>query len=288
MFVRRLSTAISESEKAHFNNLATSWWDTTGPQRILHKMNLVRMDFINNNIKQHIKINNNVPNEQKTFIPGWNPHNVLPEPVANTIDGARTARIRQELAKMRLSCLDIGCGGGILSESLARLPYVESVDGIDMSPEVVRVANEHKLLDPAIAQKVHYQLKPVGELPATKQYDVVTLMELLEHVDHPADVMAAAMSHVKPGGLLFLSTINRDPISWLTTILFGEYVLRIVPVGTHTYSKYIDCAEIAEFVEHTGFSVIDSKGCTYLPLKGWVFTDSPDVGNYFMALQRVK
>ncbi|KAG7731293.1 hypothetical protein KL948_003573 [Ogataea haglerorum] len=286
MFLRRLSTAISEAEKSHFNNLAASWWDTTGPQRILHKMNLVRMDFINETLRRHVNINAGVPGEHKTFVPGWNHHNVLPGPVAQSIQTEIDRRIAQELSKLRLSCLDIGCGGGILSESLARLPMVASVRGIDLSPEVVRVANEHKALDPAITDKIDYQLRSIEQLDKDDQYDVVTMMEMLEHVEYPALVLQTAMQHVKQDGFLFLSTINRDLVSWLTTIVFGEYVLRIVPVGTHTYSKYIDRREIAEFVDGTQFRVVDARGCTYFPLRGWVFTGLPDTGNYLMALQR--
>ncbi|KAG7881447.1 hypothetical protein KL938_003577 [Ogataea parapolymorpha] len=288
MFLRRLSTAISEAEKSHFNSLAASWWDTTGPQRILHKMNLVRMDFINETLRSHIKINAGVPDEQKTFVPGWNHHNVLPGPVAQSIQTEIDRRIAQELRQLRLSCLDIGCGGGILSESLARLPMVASVRGIDLSPEVIRVANQHKALDPAITDKIDYQLKSIEQLDKDDQYDVVTMMEMLEHVEYPALVLQTAMQHVKKDGFLFLSTINRDLVSWLTTIVFGEYVLRIVPVGTHTYSKYIDRREIAEFVDGTQFRVVDARGCTYLPLQGWVFTSLPDTGNYLMALQRTE
>lgn len=282
-------TAISSSEKEHFQKLADSWWDETGPQRILHKMNLLRMDFIGGNIKSRLPLNERVTDpEEKVFIPGWSYENLLPEDISNEIGKEINEAIRSKTEQLKLKCLDIGCGGGILSESLARLAMVESVRAIDMTPEVIEVAKQHRELDPILTDKLSYELRSLESIPAKDTYDVVTMMELLEHVEYPADVMKEAMKHVKPGGYLFVSTINRDLVSWFTTIFMGEYVLKIVPVGTHTLSKYIKETELANFIgKSKEFKLVDAKGCAYFPAVGWFFTPTEKIGNYMLAIKRL-
>lgn len=281
-------TAITQSEKEHFQQLAATWWDSQGPQRILHKMNLLRMDFIVDNIRDHIKVNaGKVDEEEKVFIPGWSHENLLPKELSAQISSELNAATWEKYTEMKMQCLDIGCGGGLLSESLARLPNVVSVKGIDMTPEVIAVANEHKQLDPILAEKLEYELTSLDDIPAENMYDVVTCMEMLEHVEHPAVVLKKALSHVKPGGYFFLSTINRDFVSWFTTIFMGEHVLKIVPLGTHTFSKYIKEEEMQDFISKMNeFEVIDSKGCAYLPAVGWFYMPTAKVGNYLMAFKR--
>ncbi|GMM29128.1 hexaprenyldihydroxybenzoate methyltransferase [Martiniozyma asiatica (nom. inval.)] len=285
-------TAISANEAAHFAKLASSWWDSTGPQRILHKMNLLRMDFINKTVKTHLPLDRSATSDfsregkpiEGPFIPGWN-HRLLPKEISEKIDTDLQDATWKHWNQLKLNCLDIGCGGGLLTESLARLKNVEGVKGIDMTPEVLEVAKAHALLDPIVAGKVSYELTALENVHG--EYDIVTCMEMLEHVEYPALVLQKAMSLVKPGGYLFLSTINRDAISWFTTIFMGEHMLRIVPVGTHTYEKYIKEGEIRDVVERQqGYNVVDSEGLAYLPLKGWFCTGKPEIGNYIMAIQR--
>lgn len=281
-------TDITPSEAAHFQQLATSWWDSSGPQRILHKMNLLRMDFINETMKSHIRVNEGVLNaDDKLFIPGWNHKNLIPKEISSEIDSQLEDAIHLKWSDMELKCLDIGCGGGLLSESLARMSNVDFVKGIDMTPDVIEVANQHKQLDPMLESKLQYQLTSLDSVPEDEMYDVVTCMEMLEHVEYPAVVLQKALAHVKPGGYLFLSTINRDFISWFTTIFMGEHILKIVPLGTHTYSKYIMETEIRGFLESMKeFEVINSKGCAYLPTVGWFYSPNANVGNYMMAIKR--
>lgn len=281
-------TSITDSEREHFKELASSWWDCHGPQRILHKMNLLRMDFIGDNIRDHIELNKGIENDDdKVFIPGWNHNNLLPQEISSQIEKELKTAKWNAFKEMKLSCLDIGCGGGLLSESLARLQNVEKVKGIDMTPEVLIVANEHKKLDPILESKIDYELISLDDVPKLETHDVVTCMEMLEHVDYPAIVIKKALSHVKPGGYFFLSTINRDFVSWFTTIFMGEHILNIVPLGTHTYSKYIKEDEIRDFVNDVkDFEIIDSKGCAYLPAVGWFYTSTPKIGNYLMAFKR--
>lgn len=282
------NTSTSTSEIAHFNALALSWWDIDGSQRILHKMNLLRMDFIHNTIRNNLILNEGVDPEEAVYIPAYN-IDLLPKPISSKILQDQDFRRHEILSGQNLTVLDVGCGGGILSESMARLPFVENVKGIDLSPEVLEVAKIHKSQDPTLREKLNYELIAVEELDPKNQYDIVTMFEILEHVNYPSNVMTEALKRVKVGGWIFISTINRDFVSWFTTIFMGEHLLRIVPVGTHTLSKYIDEAEIRNWMKgKEEFKVVDSKGCIYLPAYGWKFTENANVGNYFMAIQRTK
>lgn len=284
-------TSSSQSEMSHFNALASSWWDVNGPQRILHKMNLLRMDFINSTLKLHLKLNaNSGPVLDDVYIPAFNV-NLLPPQVQERIVEDQETRRKELLEHTRLRVLDVGCGGGILSESIARLPFVESVKGIDLSSDVLEAAKIHRDKDPILTDKLSYEQIALENIPRDEKYDIVTMFEVLEHVDYPSRVLEEGLQRLDVGGWLFLSTINRDPISWFTTIFMGEHLLRIVPVGTHTLEKYINQYEIKDWMDEDTdrkkqFKIEDTKGCIYLPAYGWKFTSCPDVGNYFMAIQR--
>lgn len=283
-------TSTSESEMSHFNALASSWWDVNGPQRILHKMNLLRMDFIHDTIRQNLKLNENTDDE--VYIPPFSV-DLLPQGIKNKIDEDQEMRRDEILNDSSLTVLDVGCGGGILSESMARLSFVLSVKGIDLSADVLEAAKLHKQKDPMLKDKLSYTLNAIEDIPETERFDIVTMFEVLEHVDYPSRVLLEGLKRLESGGWLFLSTINRDFVSWFTTIFMGEHVLRIVPVGTHTLEKYINQSEIKDWLQEDSnrkseFRVADTKGCVYLPAYGWKFTSCPDVGNYFMAIQRVK
>ena len=142
-----------------------------------------------------------------------------------------------------------------------------------------------------LEDKLQYELSAIEDILKDEMFDIVTMFEVLEHVDYPSRVLLEGLERLKVGGWLFLSTINRDPVSWFTTILMGEHILRIVPVGTHTLEKYINQYEIKEWVEEDAdrrdkYKVVDTRGCVYIPAYGWEFTSCPDIGNYFMAIQR--
>ncbi|CAH2352199.1 ubiquinone biosynthesis O-methyltransferase, mitochondrial [[Candida] railenensis] len=285
-------TAITEDEMSHFNALASSWWDVDGPQRILHKMNLLRMDFIHTTIREHLQLNEpNTPVEDEIYVPAYGLE-LLPKPIRNRIISEQENKRDEILGKSKLKALDVGCGGGILTESLARLSFIHSVKGIDLSSDVLQAAKVHQLKDPQLT-KLQYELKAIEDLPSNQQYDIITMFEMLEHVTYPAKVLEEALSRVKVGGWVFISTINRDFVSWFTTILMGEHLLNIVPVGTHTLDKYINQTEIKDWIESDSdrsekYKVVRAEGCIYLPAYGWKFTENPNVGNYFMAIQRKK
>lgn len=276
---------------SHFNALASSWWDVDGPQRILHKMNLLRVDYINEVIKENTKLNADVTaSDDEVYIAPYN-LDLLPKSIKERILQEQDDKRAEIFAERPLRVLDVGCGGGILSESLARLNYVDSVKGIDLSADVLEAAKVHMKNDPDLTDVLLYEYKAVEDLPKYEKYDVITVFEMLEHVNYPSQILSEVFDRLETGGFVFLSTINRDLISWFTTIFMGEHVLRIVPVGTHSLSKYINESEIRQWLLSSeykkNFQIVDSRGCIYLPACGWKFTSNAEVGNYFMAIQKV-
>lgn len=162
-----------------------------------------------------------------------------------------------------LNVLDVGCGGGILSESLAQRGA--NVTGIDMGEAPLSVARLHSLES---GVKINYR-KITAEALAEEQpeqYDIVTCLEMLEHVPDPSQVIAACAQLVKPGGDVYFSTINRNPKSYAFAIIGAEYVLQLLPKGTHEYSKFIKPSELAQWSRDAGLSWQEITGMTYNPL----------------------
>ncbi|WP_035384364.1 bifunctional 2-polyprenyl-6-hydroxyphenol methylase/3-demethylubiquinol 3-O-methyltransferase UbiG [Ferriphaselus sp. R-1] len=179
--------------------------------------------------------------------------------------------------------LDVGCGGGILSESMATAGA--TVTGIDLAEKSLQVAKLHLLES---GKQVDYRKIPVEELAAERpeSFDVVTCMEMLEHVPDPQSVIRACSQLVKPGGWVFFSTLNRNPKSYLFAIIGAEYVLNMLPRGTHDYAKFIKPSELAQFCRNTGLNVADVTGMSYNPLtKVYALGADTDV-NYIVACRR--
>ncbi len=179
--------------------------------------------------------------------------------------------------------LDVGCGGGILSESMAALGA--NVTGIDLSEKALQVARLHLLES---GKRVDYRMIPVEELAAEQpgHYDVVTCMEMIEHVPDPQSVIAACANLVKPGGGVFLSTLNRNPKSYLFAVIGAEYILNLLPRGTHEYSKFIKPSELAQFCRNAGLNLIDLTGMSYNAVsKVYSLGRNIDV-NYMIACRR--
>ena len=189
--------------------------------------------------------------------------------------------LSQGLANKRV--LDVGCGGGILAESMAARGA--RVTGIDMGKEPLQVARLHALESGIELSYRQLTVEALAdELPGS--FDVVTCMEMLEHVPDPASVVAACARLVRPGGQLFFSTINRTAKSWLLMIAGAEYLLQMVPKGTHQQDKFIQPAELSRYAERAGLRLCQMKGVVYNPLSG-TFRLSADVGvNYMLHCQR--
>ncbi|PSJ79481.1 bifunctional 2-polyprenyl-6-hydroxyphenol methylase/3-demethylubiquinol 3-O-methyltransferase UbiG [Neisseria iguanae] len=178
--------------------------------------------------------------------------------------------------------LDVGCGGGILAESMAKQGAAH-ITGIDMAEKSLKVAEVHAV--EYNIGNIAYRCVPVEELAAEQPhvFDVVTCMEMLEHVPNPAAIVKACAQLVKPDGMVFFSTINRNPKSYLHLIVGAEYVLNFVPKGTHDWQKFITPAELARMCRHAGLDVIDSKGMKYnLLTKEYHISDTTDT-NYMIA-----
>jgi 2-polyprenyl-6-hydroxyphenyl methylase/3-demethylubiquinone-9 3-methyltransferase len=201
-------------------------------------------------------------------------HDINPQRM-NWIDG------KAKLAGQRV--IDVGCGGGILAESMARRGAL--VTGIDMGGAPLEVARLH-------AQKegvtLDYRQGTAEALAAEQpgQFDIVTCMEMLEHVPDPAAVIAACAQLVKPGGHVFFSTINRNPKSWLFAIVGAEHLLRLLPKGTHEYAKFIRPSELAGWVRDAGLDLTDLTGMHFNPLSGRYWLGAGVDVNYIMHTVR--
>ncbi|MDI1244991.1 MAG: bifunctional 2-polyprenyl-6-hydroxyphenol methylase/3-demethylubiquinol 3-O-methyltransferase UbiG [Rhodoferax sp.] len=180
--------------------------------------------------------------------------------------------------------LDVGCGGGILADSLARSGAYAT--GIDLSTKVLRVAQLHAM--DAETKNVQYR-EISAEAMAAEQpagFDVVTCMEMLEHVPDPASVVQACATLVKPGGWVFFSTLNRNPMSFLQAIVGAEYVLNMLPRGTHEFAKFIRPSELAGFCRRAGLNVMHTRGLSFNPLTQRYWLNSNTSVNYLLATQK--
>ena len=180
--------------------------------------------------------------------------------------------------------VDIGCGGGILSDAMAR--QGAEVLGADLAVKSLKVAQLHAL--EAGTQGVQYREISAEDLAQEQagQYDVVTCMEMLEHVPNPASVVKACSALVKPGGWVFFSTLNRNPKSFLFAIVGAEYILNLLPKGTHEYALLIKPSELADWARIHGLDIQQMKGMTYNPFtRHYALGTDTDV-NYMMATQK--
>lgn len=191
----------------------------------------------------------------------WDPNSEF-RPL-HQINPLRKAYIEQHGALSGQKIVDVGCGGGILAESLAQSGA--QVLGIDLAASSLEVARLHAL---ETGTQLQYQQISVEQLAANQpaSFDIVTCMEMLEHVPDPASVIAACAQLAKPGGRLYFSTLNRNPKSYLMAILGAEYLLRLLPAGTHDYDKFIKPSELARVARAQGLQLADSTGLHYNPL----------------------
>jgi len=179
--------------------------------------------------------------------------------------------------------IDVGCGGGLLSEAMARRGA--RVTGLDLAPELLEVARLHALETGAA---VEYRLESAEQHAShcRARYDVVTCMEMLEHVPDPSAALGALAELVRPGGDVFVSTLNRTPRAYLTAILGAEYLLRLLPAGTHTYGKFIRPSELAAWARAAGLELLDVAGLDYDPFARAARLTSDARVNYLMHLRR--
>ena len=212
----------------------------------------------------------------------WDPHSEF-KPL-HDINPLRLDYIDQRVGLEGKEVLDVGCGGGILSESMALRGA--SVTGIDMGALPLRVAELHTLES---GVEVSYRQVPVETLALERpdSFDLVTCMEMLEHVPDPSSVVAACARLVRPGGFVFFSTINRNPKSYLLAIIGAEYVLRMLPRGTHDYARFIRPSELDGWIRGAGLQTNQITGMTFNPLTGIYRLTERDLDvNYLIACRR--
>ena len=212
----------------------------------------------------------------------WDPHSEF-RPL-HELNPLRLDFIDQGAGLAGKRVLDVGCGGGILAEGMASRGA--RVTGIDLGEMPLRVAELHTL---ETGVEVHYRRISAEALAAEApaSFDLVTCMEMLEHVPDPGSIIAACAQLVKPGGQIFFSTLNRNPKSYLLAIIGAEYLLRWLPPGTHDYARFIRPAELGRWIRAAGLELNQLMGMTYHPLLGEYRLDPRDLDvNYLAACRR--
>jgi 2-polyprenyl-6-hydroxyphenyl methylase/3-demethylubiquinone-9 3-methyltransferase len=211
----------------------------------------------------------------------WNPEGDLR--TLHQLNPIRLDYINEKAPLKGKQVIDIGCGGGILTEGMAKLGA--EVTGIDMSEPALIVAKLHQHESKVKIDYIHTTAEKIAsERPA--QYDVVTCLEMLEHVPDPVSIVQACSQLVKPGGQVFLSTLNRNVKSYLQAIIGAEYILKLLPRNTHDYAKFIRPSELAEWGRKCGLTVKDVTGIHY-DLWSKIFSLTSDVSvNYLISLER--
>ena len=241
-------TTVDPSEVAKFEAMAAEWWDPKGKFKPLHLMNPCRLDYITRQIAGQ-----------------YGRDLTQPEPFTG------------------LRLLDIGCGGGLLSEPMARLGA--TVIGADAAAGNIPVAQVHAEQS---GLQIDYRNITAEELAANgEQFDVVLNMEVVEHVADPLAYLTACHDLLKPGGLMICSTINRNPKSFAMAIVGAEYVMRWLPKGTHEWNKFITPDELYALISNAGLTPVDRKGFVFNPISWqWSVSDRDLSVNYVTASTR--
>ena len=197
----------------------------------------------------------------------WDPHG--PQRALHELNPARLGYVAARVTLRGARVLDVGCGAGILSEALASAGA--DVVALDLAPELIDIAQLH-LLESGV--KVDYRLQSVEALAdiAPASFDTITCMEMLEHVPDPVSVLRACAKLLKPGGKLFVSTLNRTPVAFAVAIVGAEYLAGLLPKGTHDYKSFIKPSELSAWLREAGLQLDDVSGLAYDPVlhKAWV------------------
>lgn len=239
---------VDPAEVAKFEAMAAEWWDPKGKFKPLHMLNPCRLDYITSQI---------------------------------------SAEYGRDLGTERpfegLTILDIGCGGGLLSEPMARLGA--TVVGADAAERNIPVAKVHAEQSGLTIDYRHTTAEAIAE--AGERFDVVLNMEVVEHVADPQEFLTCCQTLLKPGGIMVCSTLNRNPKSFVMGIIGAEYVMRWLPKGTHEWSKFITPDELYDFLEKGGLTPVDRKGFVFNPITwGWSISDRDLSVNYVTTSQK--
>jgi 2-polyprenyl-6-hydroxyphenyl methylase / 3-demethylubiquinone-9 3-methyltransferase len=238
-----MTTTINKEEIQKFSNLANEWWDVEGKFKPLHMFNPIRIEYITDQIKNHFKLNS----QKINFLKG-------------------------------LDILDIGCGGGLISEPMARLGG--SVTGVDASEKNIKVAQLHAKNNNL---NINYQNKSPENMKDYEKFDVILNLEVVEHVEDVNLYIGSCFKLLKKGGIMFTATLNRSLISYLKAIIGAEYILRWLPIGTHDWNKFLKPEELEKLLLDKKFTTVDVKGLEFNPIsKKWKKTNNLSV-NYIIC-----
>lgn len=246
-------STVNPEEIANFEAMADEWWDPRGKFKPLHDMNPVRLGYVREKVVAHFDKD---------------------EDALRALEG--------------VTLLDMGCGGGLLSEPLSKMGA--DVLGVDASEVNVNVARTHAEKSGALVSgKLEYRATTAEELAATgAQFDVVCALEIVEHVEDVALFIQSCAALVKPGGLLFLSTINRTAKSMVMAKIGAEYVLRLLPRGTHDWKKFLKPSELHQHCRNAGLNVQHTTGMVLKPRKWeWALDEKDLAVNYVLVGERV-
>ena len=242
-----MSTTINKEEIQKFSKLAEEWWDVNGKFKPLHKFNPIRIEYITNNIRNHFKIKKNKTN----FLQG-------------------------------LNILDIGCGGGLISEPMARLGA--NVTGIDASEKNIHVAKLHTKEN---GLKINYLHSSPEKLDEIEKYDIILNLEIVEHVDNVNLYIKSCYKLLKKNGLMFTATLNRTFTSYIKAIIGAEYILRWLPIGTHDWNKFLKPEELEKYLSDKKFKTLDISGLEFNPvLRKWRRSSNLSV-NYIICSKKI-
>ena len=219
-------TTINKEEIQKFSDLAEEWWDVKGKFKPLHMFNPIRIEYITENIKSHFNINKTENNFLKN-----------------------------------LNILDIGCGGGLISEPMSRLGGI--VTGIDASEKNIKIAQLHAKKNNL---NIRYLKKSPEQLNEFEKFDVILNLEIIEHVENVNLYIESCYKLLKKNGIMFTATLNRTLTSYIKAIIGAEYILRWLPIGTHDWNKFIKPEELEKILTDKNFKTIDIKGLDFNPL----------------------
>ena len=238
-----MSTTINKEEIQKFSRMAEEWWDVNGKFKPLHMFNPIRIEYITEKIKIHFKLKK----DKSNYLKG-------------------------------LNILDIGCGGGLISEPMARLGA--KVTGIDASEKNINIAKLHSKKN---GLKINYLNASPENLEHIEKFDIILNLEIVEHVNNVNLYIKSCYKLLKKNGLMFTATLNRSFISYIKAIIGAEYILRWLPIGTHDWNKFIKPEELEKFLSDEKFSTLDVKGLKFNPfLKKWKKTNDLSV-NYIIS-----
>ena len=239
-------TTVNKEEIQKFSKIADEWWDLNGKFKPLHMFNPIRIEYILDAIALHFKLN-----------------------------------LSKDLPLKNLQILDIGCGGGLISEPMCRLGA--TVTGIDASEKNIKVASLHAKKNNL---KINYINKTPEQIQNIEKFDIILNLEVVEHVNDLDLYMLSCSKILKKNGLMFTATINRTLTSYIKAIVGAEYILRWLPIGTHDWNKFLKPEELEEKMTKLNFFIKDIKGLEFNPfLKQWKKSDNLSV-NYIITAKK--